>query len=601
MVGEARTVVRGTDIVTFPVRILDVQRAADGPGGALILARAEGPLMDETGGVAEGMSGSPVYVTGADGVPRVIGAIAFGAGDQANVVVGLTPIEQMIDASAGQRALERAPASRRRAARDPGRRPGRRAAARGAGAPTASRSTRSRAGPSPGASRPLIGPALARARALGHPALVDRRRARVRPAVPLVPGATMTALLGGGDIAIGAIGTVTYVDGDDRAGLRPPVPQRRPGALPAGRRLRVPDDRRADRRRLLQARRAREPARHGDGRPRGRGHRRPSARSRASRPPGRPATTPAGRPAPCAARSRPTRAPRRSSAASCRTSRRSACSTASRAGTLTLRISIASPDLRRPVDYRNVYAAAGDVATLASGRLPRLAGDPDAERRPAGAGVRPHASTSRLAAAGAGRADRGRPRRPAPRAAGRPGHPAARAPALAGGARGSCGSRSASPPASGPGRAALRVVPNTTGGFDPLPADLTQELGTEGGPVARRAAVAAAERGVGAGDRHPPRAHPGRAAPGDRRPPRRRAPARAGRGRRGGRRGPRARRALRDLRRARDGPDRRAPAGASRAPAPASGCVLRQGLASPAASPARGRRGRRRAASRRTP
>ena len=32
MVGEARTVVRGTDIVTFPVRILDVQRAADGPG-----------------------------------------------------------------------------------------------------------------------------------------------------------------------------------------------------------------------------------------------------------------------------------------------------------------------------------------------------------------------------------------------------------------------------------------------------------------------------------------------------------------------------------------------------------------------------------------
>ena len=75
-VGEARTVVRGTDIVTFPVRILDVQVASDGPGGALILARAEGPLMEETGGVAEGMSGSPVYVTGADGVPRVIGAIA---------------------------------------------------------------------------------------------------------------------------------------------------------------------------------------------------------------------------------------------------------------------------------------------------------------------------------------------------------------------------------------------------------------------------------------------------------------------------------------------------------------------------------------------
>ena len=47
-----------------------------------------------------------------------------------------------------------------------------------------------------------------------------------------------------------------------------------------------------------------------------------------------------------------------------------------------------------------------------------------------------------------------------------------------------------------PGRAALRIVPNTTEGFDPLPPDLTQDLGAEGGPLARRAAVAAAERGA---------------------------------------------------------------------------------------------------------
>jgi len=32
MVGEARTVVRGTDIVTFPVTVIDVQRSTDGPG-----------------------------------------------------------------------------------------------------------------------------------------------------------------------------------------------------------------------------------------------------------------------------------------------------------------------------------------------------------------------------------------------------------------------------------------------------------------------------------------------------------------------------------------------------------------------------------------
>ena len=107
MVGQARTVVRGTDIVTFPVTVIDVQQTSDAPGGALVIVRAEGPLIEETGGVAEGMSGSPVYVTGADGVARVMGAIAYGSGDQANVIVGVTPIEQMIDSSSGQRANAR--------------------------------------------------------------------------------------------------------------------------------------------------------------------------------------------------------------------------------------------------------------------------------------------------------------------------------------------------------------------------------------------------------------------------------------------------------------------------------------------------------------
>ena len=40
----------------------------------------------------------------------------------------------------------------------------------------------------------------------------------------------MTVLLAGGDLVLGAVGTVTYVDGADRARLRPPVPQRRPRA-----------------------------------------------------------------------------------------------------------------------------------------------------------------------------------------------------------------------------------------------------------------------------------------------------------------------------------------------------------------------------------
>ena len=211
MVGEARTVVRGTQIVTFPVSVIDVQRTTDGPGGSLILVRAEGPLMETTGGVAEGMSGSPVYVTGADGVARVIGAIAYGSGDQANVIVGVTPIEQMIDSSSGQRANAVAPtttparratlvrsraAARRLEARHPGR----------IGLYPLARWTLA------GVSRPVAA-TLSKALASSGIQLTSIGPRTPRPAVPLVPGSSLTALISGGDVVLGAIGTTTYVDG----------------------------------------------------------------------------------------------------------------------------------------------------------------------------------------------------------------------------------------------------------------------------------------------------------------------------------------------------------------------------------------------------
>ena len=109
---------QGTGITTFPVTIVDVQKVSDGPGGALIFIRAEGPLMDRTGGIAQGMSGSPVYIAGADGVPRVIGAIAFGTGDENNRIGGITPIEAMLRSGSGKLALERpAPGPRRQVVR----------------------------------------------------------------------------------------------------------------------------------------------------------------------------------------------------------------------------------------------------------------------------------------------------------------------------------------------------------------------------------------------------------------------------------------------------------------------------------------------------
>jgi len=209
MTGTAYTVVRGTDIVTFPVTVLDVT-SAPGPGQSLIIIRAEGPLMEQTGGIAEGMSGSPVYVTGADGVPRVIGAVAYGQGDERNVIGGITPIEQMLDVAGGPRALARpAPAAASRRVRIA---PDRAAAAR-----------LRRAHPGERVLVPLVRWTLAGAHRRLAPALARRLNgAQVdvleprtpRPAAPLTPGASVSALVLGGDIALGAIGTVTYTDGD---------------------------------------------------------------------------------------------------------------------------------------------------------------------------------------------------------------------------------------------------------------------------------------------------------------------------------------------------------------------------------------------------
>src|SRR5512145_1418895 len=74
MVGVGRTVFEGTKLEDFKVQILGVLRNVQGPKRDLILARLEGGPLAETG-VAQGMSGSPVYVDG-----RLIGAVSYSIG-----------------------------------------------------------------------------------------------------------------------------------------------------------------------------------------------------------------------------------------------------------------------------------------------------------------------------------------------------------------------------------------------------------------------------------------------------------------------------------------------------------------------------------------
>ena len=487
MTGEARTVVRGTQIVTFPVTVIDVQRAADGPGGSLILVRAEGPLIEATGGVAEGMSGSPVYVTGADGVPRVMGAVAFGTGDQANVIVGVTPIEQMIDSSSGQRANSLA-------ARVPGRR-----VQVVAGRPAARALERrhpDRVGLYPlvrwtvaGVSRPLL-PALSRELARSGIHLTSIGARTPRPPVPLVPGASMTALLSGGDLVLGAIGTVTYLDGTTVIGFGHPflragrsrfllgdgyVYQTIPAPIVGGSyKLAEPG--------TLQGMVV------GDRTDGITGRIGPTDAIDAVA-----SATDAGRGTQSTVRA--TIAPDERTAPIVTSLLQDEPYVRVRdgagGGTMTLTVSIASPDLRRPFTYRNVYAAAGDVGTLASGQVARLMAVlmQNGVRSVSISQVRiDERLESRVRAARIVGA-RVVPRRV--RAGGRaalllrvqPWRASARTIRV----------RVRIPSGLDSGPASLRVVPESLGGFDPLPADLTQDLGASAGLSARTAAVRAAQ------------------------------------------------------------------------------------------------------------
>jgi len=93
MVGEGRTVFSGDTIESFKVTILGVLRNV-GPNANLILAELEGGPLAHTGVIA-GMSGSPVYIDG-----KLIGAIAFAFPFAKDPIAGITPIQEMIDATA---------------------------------------------------------------------------------------------------------------------------------------------------------------------------------------------------------------------------------------------------------------------------------------------------------------------------------------------------------------------------------------------------------------------------------------------------------------------------------------------------------------------
>jgi hypothetical protein len=227
-----RTVFTGTRIESFDAEILgvlDIGRTE----GRIILARATSERVVKCG-VAQGMSGSPVYVGG-----RLIGALSSGWNFESEPIFGITPIDEMLSVldwpmsggsgpSVGPSGVEMESASEGAPRCGPYRWPGDED-----GEPAVSphdESGESLARAMAGVPGRLSALPLPLACGGLHPAMLDRARALLAPfglsVVPggqsraasadstFEPGSAVAVDLMRGDLQMAAIGTVTYRDGD---------------------------------------------------------------------------------------------------------------------------------------------------------------------------------------------------------------------------------------------------------------------------------------------------------------------------------------------------------------------------------------------------
>jgi len=196
--GYGRTVVTGTKIEEFDFEVIDILYNYE-PGRDFILARLSGELIEETEGVASGMSGSPLYLD-----DKIIGAISYGWVDGDSRYVLATPIEPMLD-------LLEDPSAELEPVDD-----------------------------LPELSVPLAVSGLS-GRGLEHlEADLDNYFSSDFKVVPggddagkqleeypeLEPGSSVAALLTRGDISIASIGTLTYVDDDKTVSFGHPFTNR---------------------------------------------------------------------------------------------------------------------------------------------------------------------------------------------------------------------------------------------------------------------------------------------------------------------------------------------------------------------------------------
>lgn len=184
--GIARTVISGTRIEEFGVEVLGIMKNK-GAVGDLILVRTYGDVIERSGGVAQGMSGSPVYIDG-----RLIGAIGYGFSltDQRTAMV--TPIHDMLQ------LLDRTPVK--------------------APEPTLGSIDKEELLATPLMAAGFGANALSFLQMKLKPLnLTPYTVGDPPPGIAygeLEPGSSVGVQLVRGDVSLGALGTVTYVDGD---------------------------------------------------------------------------------------------------------------------------------------------------------------------------------------------------------------------------------------------------------------------------------------------------------------------------------------------------------------------------------------------------
>jgi hypothetical protein len=183
------SVIKGTEISSFDVEVLDVVDAEATGGGARILIRVSGPAVEPTG-MGPGFSGSPIMCPDGQGAASNIGAVSLSVGEFGNDVALATPIEGILGNPVD------APSER------------------------GDRALLARA-------RPLTTPLTVSGLSPALGARLEReaaRRGRVvlaAPAGPLAtfpvqqlrPGSAFGVSYSSGDLRLSGIGTISYVDG----------------------------------------------------------------------------------------------------------------------------------------------------------------------------------------------------------------------------------------------------------------------------------------------------------------------------------------------------------------------------------------------------